>query len=46
MKFLRLTLWTVAVTGALCMNAQSTYKSSLPVKPGKGVTVAGTVECE
>lgn len=26
--------------------AQSTYKSNLPVKPAKGVTVAGTVECD
>lgn len=26
--------------------AQSAFKSSLPVKPAKGVTVSGTVECD
>lgn len=26
--------------------AQSQWKSTLPVKPGRGVTVAGTVECD
>ena len=26
--------------------AQSLYKSTLPIKPGKGITVAGTVECD
>ncbi|RXE68239.1 hypothetical protein ED328_08125 [Muribaculaceae bacterium Isolate-001 (NCI)] len=41
-----LTILTALLTCASAMNAQSTFRSSLPVKPGKGVTVAGTVECE
>lgn len=34
---------TIASTGAI---AQSSYKSKLSVKPPKGVTVAGVVECD
>ena len=41
-----LTILTALLTCASAMNAQSTFRSSLPVKPGKGVTVAGTVECD
>ncbi len=43
MKFLFISLF-IAV-GYLYAPAQSTFKSNLPVKPGKGVTVAGIVEC-
>lgn len=46
MKLFKLTLMTAALMCATAANAQSTYKSNLPVKPGKGVTVAGTVECD
>lgn len=45
MKLLKLTLIATLLTGISDLHAQSTFKSSLPVKPGKGVTVAGTVEC-
>ena len=41
-----LTILTALLTCASAMNAQSTFRSSLPVKPRKGVTVAGTVECD
>lgn len=46
MKLLKLTLLTAALTCFMAANSQSTYKSNLPVKPGKGITVAGTVECD
>ncbi len=45
MKHLKLTLITAALLGVSCVYAQSSFRSNLPVKPGKGVTVAGTVEC-
>lgn len=38
------TILLISATGAI--SAQSTYKSTLPVKPTKGITVAGTVECD
>ncbi|MDE6340530.1 MAG: hypothetical protein K2K97_12240 [Muribaculaceae bacterium] len=46
MKLLKLTLAGVALFSATAIHAQSTYQSKLPVKPGKGVTVTGVVECE
>lgn len=46
MKLYKLSLTAAALAFAVAVNAQSTFKSSLPVKPGKGVTVAGTVECD
>lgn len=46
MKRIKLIIAIVAAAGALTLQAQSVFKSSLPVKPGKGVTVAGTVECD
>ncbi len=46
MKLIKSTLVLLGLAGASLVNAHSTYQSSLPVKPGKGVTVAGTVECD
>ncbi len=46
MKLFKLAFLTAALGCAVTMNAQSMYKSQLRVKPGKGVTVAGTVECD
>ncbi len=46
MKLFKLAFLMVALGCAVAMSAQSEYKSQLPVKPGKGVTVAGTVECD
>lgn len=46
MNLLKFTLISATIVSALSVNAQSTYKSTLPVKPGKGVTVTGTVECD
>lgn len=45
MKFATSIFMTAAIAGAASLCAQSTFTSQLPVKPGKGVTVAGTVEC-
>lgn len=46
MKLYQLTLVGAAMLSATTLCAQSTFKSTLPVKPGKGVTVAGVVECD
>ncbi len=47
MKLMKLTLAALVLMAAAPMAvAQSTFKSKLPVKPGKGVTVAGIVECD
>lgn len=47
MKLVKLTLAALVLTAAAStVDAQSIYKSKLPVKPAKGVTVAGTVECD
>lgn len=47
MNSLRLILTACAIgLGASGICAQSVFKSSLPVRPGKGITVAGTVECD
>lgn len=45
MNLSKISLIALGLASCLSINAQSTYKSTLPVKPGKGVTVAGTVEC-
>ncbi len=45
-KFLKVTLLSAAFACVVAGNAQSVFKSLLPVKPGRGVTVAGTVECD
>lgn len=46
MKLISLTLSLALFAGGAQMYAQSTYKSDLKVKPAKGITVAGTVECD
>ncbi len=46
MKLFKLTFLLATLIGASSLCAQSTYKSTLPVKPKKGITVAGTVECD
>lgn len=47
MKLMKLTLAALVLMAAAPMAvAQSTFKSKLPVKPSKGVTVAGIVECD
>jgi len=46
MKLNKFVLMAMALACAIAANSQSMYKSTLPVKPGKGVTVAGTVECD
>ncbi len=46
MRLLKSTLIATAILSTASVLAQSTYSSSLPVKPGKGITVAGTVECD
>lgn len=46
MKLLSLTLLATSLLCVSTLCAQSTYKSTLPVKPKKGITVAGTVECD
>ncbi len=46
MNFLKFTFLAATLVSVASVSAQSTYKSSLPVKPGKGVTVTGTVECD
>lgn len=45
MKPIKSTLIATAFLCSLPLFSQSTFSSSLPVKPGKGVTVTGTVEC-
>lgn len=47
MKLYKAALIIAAILSASVQtDAQSFYKSKLPVKPRKGVTVAGTVECD
>lgn len=46
MNSIKLSLIAFGLTTIVGLNAQSTFKSTLPVKPGKGITVAGTVECD
>lgn len=46
MRFMKTYLLAVAATMALPAFGQSTYKSTLPLKPSKDITVAGTVECD
>ncbi|MDE7437287.1 MAG: calcineurin-like phosphoesterase C-terminal domain-containing protein [Muribaculaceae bacterium] len=46
MKFLAISLSLLMLGAGTQLYAQSIYKSNLPVKPAKGVTVAGTVECD
>lgn len=46
MKLINLSLAIFMLAGCAQLHAQSTFKSNLPVKPAKGVTVAGTVECD
>lgn len=46
MKLFKLLTLSAAMLCAVSVSAQSLYKSTLPVKPKKGITVAGTVECD
>ncbi len=47
MNPLKLTVAAMTLTAVSQLTyAQSAFKSSLPVKPAKGVTVSGTVECD
>ena len=46
MNLYQLTLFGAVLLGSATLSAQSTYCSKLPVKPGKGVTVTGVVECD
>ena len=42
----KLFLLATVVLASVGLYGQSTYRSKLSVKPGKGVTVGGTVECD
>lgn len=46
MNFKKTTLYFLLCGIGIIAGAQSTWRSDLPIKPGRGVTVAGTVECD